>query len=245
MEAKGPFLSPEEVQEAPQYSPAACTNGGLIMNGQAAWFLSPGGLLVTKVPSGEHIGHLQTGELTVTHVCELQRDNKDSLLVLACRESKRSSIVAVYSPWSSALLRAINVPQEITSMCLLSAKGLDAPSLFTHTVLTEFMGVVAVGCAGGNVALLDLALNKETAPVRLSSPKSVEVASIHSESITTHMVQAEEEQANLAVYLTGTCDTLARTATVNLLYLLFHRLFHSSRQVQLCHSKGEDTGLLS
>ena len=95
------------------------------------------------------------------------------------------------------------------------------------------------------MALLDLALNKETAPVRLSSPKSVEVASIHSESITTHMVQAEEEQANLAVYLTGTCDTLARTATVNLLYLLFHRLFHSSRQVQLCHSKGEDTGLLS
>lgn len=203
MEAKGPFLFPEDVQEVPQYSPAVCTNGGLIMNGQAAWFLSPGGLFVTKVPSGEHVGHLQTGELAVTHVCELQRENNDSLLVLACRESKSSSIVAVYSPWSSVLLRAINVPQEITSMCLLSAKGLDAPSLFTHTILTEFRGVVAVGCAGGNVVLLDLALNKEAAPVRLSSPKSVEVASIHSESITTHMVHAEEEQANLAVNLTG------------------------------------------
>ena len=139
----------------------------------------------------------------MTHVCELERERQDTLLVLGCRESKNNSVVAVFSPWSSKLLRAIKLPHDITSMCLLSDRGLDVPSLFTHTVLSEFMGVVAVGCAGGRVVLLDLALGKEDSPVHLSSPRSVEVASVHSESISTHMLQVDEEKSNFAVSISG------------------------------------------
>lgn len=203
MEYAGHYLYPESVEAHALPHSTAASAGGLLLCGKAAWCLVPGSLIVYRVPSGEPIGHLRTGELTVSHVCELQRTKQDSLLVLACREAKRSAIVGLFAPGSSQLLRAIRVPYDITSVCVLSARGLDTPGLFSNAVLSQFMGVVAVGCKGGLVFLLDLALGREWAPVWLSSPCSVEVASVHSESLTTHMVLAEEEQTNFVVKLNG------------------------------------------
>ena len=234
MEHGGQFLYPESAEaHALPYS-TETSAGGFLLSGKAAWCLDAGSFIVYRVPSGEPIGHLRTGQLTVSHVCELQRTKQDPLLVLACREAKRSAIVALFSPGSSQLLRAIRVPYDITSMCVLSARGLDAPGLFSNSVLSQFMGVVAVGCKGGLVFLLDLALGREWAPVWLSSPCSVEVASVHSDSLTTHMVQAEEEQTNFVVKLTGRIVLACKNPSCHVYFTLLTcccRYFHQKWEI--------------
>lgn len=157
-----------------------------------------------RVPSGETLGCLRTGLVSITHVRELQTSGHESLLVLACRDTDHSSIVAVFSPGSSQLLRAIRIQHQITSMCVLSAGRLDAPGLFSDSQLTKFMGVVAVGCKNGRVILVDLALGKDWEPVKLVNPGSAKAASIRTDSLTTHMMHPEEEHVNFVVELTET-----------------------------------------
>ena len=61
---------------------------------------------------------------------------------------------------SSSLLRAIEVPWTVSSLCGVSEEAVRAVTsgLFSSSILREFSGVLAAGCAGGHVILVDLAL---------------------------------------------------------------------------------------
>ena len=149
--------------------------GGLLCGGRYAWLVSPGGLLrVFRSSGGECVSQLSLSpgkgrRVAVSCSCELSpgtlyadssaRDQPLLALALTVDGVRANATLVVLDPLSSRLVRAVEVPWSATSLCGVSGTALQsAAGLFSPALLREFSGVLAVGCAGGHVLLVDLAL---------------------------------------------------------------------------------------
>ena len=149
--------------------------GGLLCGGRYAWLVSPGGLLrVFQSSDGECVSQLSLSpgkgrRVAVSCSCELSpgtlsadssaRDQPLLALALTVDGVRANATLTVLDPFSSRLVRAVEVPWSVTSLCGISGTALQsAAGLFSPALLQEFSGVLSVGCAEGHVLLVDLAL---------------------------------------------------------------------------------------
>ncbi|CAI8030968.1 Protein ELYS [Geodia barretti] len=149
--------------------------GGLLCGGRYAWLVSPGGLLrVFQSSDGECVSQLSLSpgkgrRVAVSCSCELSpgtlsadssaRDQPLLALALTVDGVRANATLTVLDPFSSRLVRAVEVPWSVTSLCGVSGTALQsAAGLFSPALLQEFSGVLSVGCAEGHVLLVDLAL---------------------------------------------------------------------------------------
>ena len=152
--------------------------GGLLDGGRYAWLLTHGGFLhVYRSADGECVSQLQLSpgkgrRVSVSCSCELNpsslspstsalNPSRSPLLALALAVDgvRVKTTVVVLDPLSSRLVRVVEVPWAVTSLCGVPTTSLQtAAGLFSPALLREFSGVLAVGCAGGHVLLVDMAL---------------------------------------------------------------------------------------
>ena len=209
-----PFLLP------PSPSSAQPSAARLYDNGQFAWLAREGSVHVVKAGIGERVALLRLAErgseLKVTCSCELSPNSADtagnaSLLVLAVAPAERKSVVVVLNTATSRLIRAIEIPWKVSSVCAVSSGSLQSPSLFIQSILQLFAGSIAVGCVGGHVLLVDLALDitesRELSQASLNEPRSlVFLESVHSSTISARVKQARDAAKHVCFNITGTAN---------------------------------------
>ena len=145
------------------------TNGGLLRD-STAWLVFDNALIIVNTVSGKIIqSWIPAPERgRIVHVTELHLGkNVEPLLVIGLERSDRG-VVAVLSSNTARLLRAIEVPEHITSIHPFSSSvyaslvdGYYLPDFFQDSALAYFSGIIAVGCHGGKVYLINLHLNLE------------------------------------------------------------------------------------
>ena len=210
-----PFLLP------PSSSPPSQRPGAnFFNNGRYVWLTRGGLLYVLKAGTGECVSQLRLAtrgtRVIVTCSCELRsaasenslKGRRGCLLVLALEleeKGQRGSVLVVFHPAASQLLRAVEVPWRVSSLCSVSASSVLSPGLFSQSGLRYFSGVVAIGCVGGRVLLVDLALGSEDVPrASLREPcRLVVVDSANSSSIMGKVKQARESGSHLGLDITG------------------------------------------
>lgn len=145
------------------------TQGGLFSCETVAWLVVDNTLLIVDATSGKSIQSWrpspETGE--IVHVVELDLGDRSQLLIVGL-ERNGCGVLVVLLPNGTRLLRAVHIPESITSIHPFSSSihasflhGYCLPDLFQHSALAYFSGIVAVGCCGGKVYLINLHLNVE------------------------------------------------------------------------------------
>ena len=211
-----PFLLPSSPSSA---QPSAAR---LYDSGRFAWLAREGSVHVVKAGTGERVTLLRLAErgseLKVTCSCELGSNSADtaangagnaSLLVLAVAPMEGKNVVVVLNTGTSRLIRAVEIPWKVSSVCAVSSGSLQSPSLFIQSILQLFSGTIAVGCVGGHVLLVDLALDhadsREFSWASLNEPRSlVFLESVHSSSISARVKQARDAANHVCFDITGT-----------------------------------------
>ena len=159
-----------------------------------SFYDSPGGNWTHSVPSpgGRVIG-----------VFELKVPEKGpSLLCLVFRKGGKSLLV-VWNADLSRVLRAIHLPFQVTSAAPVSGGSLTAPGLFSQSVVEECSGVVAIGCVGGRLLVIDLALGRQWTAVTMATPRPCHVVSARVESLSEARAKAVKSYSHLCIDLTG------------------------------------------
>ena len=159
--------------------------GRLFHGGRYAWLLNRNGCVyVFNSTNGECTAQLRLAprgsSVAVSCSCVLSSEarhtsatkaKETSLLVLALHvegSREKKTVLVVVDPAASKLLRAVEVPWEVSSLCGVSGGRLQLTAgLFSPSLVQSFSGVLAVGCTGGHVLLVDLALGIEL-PVKAS-----------------------------------------------------------------------------
>lgn len=150
--------------------------GHIFGGGDFAWLLSPSGRLsvfrstngncicqLALVPSGHRVA--------VSCSCELVLPSEEvaSLLVLAVNIDGvvGKTTVVVINPLTSRVLRTLKIPRVVSSLCGVSRVSLQAAAglFWPSSLLRGFSGVLAVGCAGGHLLLVDLAIGDSSLKV--------------------------------------------------------------------------------
>lgn len=147
---------------------SSVASGGLCSRGNIAWLVLGNSVVVIDTVSGKTIQSWipphEAGK--IIHVTELDFDTNCQTLLAVGLERNGHGVVVVLSPNTTKMLRAIEVPEPITSVHPFSSSayasfvnGYYLPDLFEDSVLAHFSGVVAVGCLGGKVYLINLHMN--------------------------------------------------------------------------------------
>lgn len=209
-----PFLLPPSPSSSPPSQPHFFNNGRYV------WLTRGGLLYVLKAGTGECVSQLRLvtrgSQVNVACSCELtsgasenpSNGRRGCLLVLALEleeKGQRGSVLVVFNPAASQLLRAVEVPWKVSSLCSISSSSILSPGLFTQSALRYFSGVVAIGCVGGRVLLADLALDSEDAlRASLREPcQLVVMDSVNSSGIMGKMKQVRESGNLLGLDITG------------------------------------------
>jgi hypothetical protein len=125
----------------------------------------------------------------------------ESLLVLAVHQdgSDGKTTLAVVDPRASKLLRAIEVPRTVSSLCGVSGESLQVAGAAFK--LDCFSGIVAAGCAGGHVLMVDLALGVELSyqPSVLHPQRSEVIELRKTESISSSVTTARSNGRHACV----------------------------------------------
>lgn len=162
---------------------------GLFESGRFSWSASHESVYVTDTSSGQCVQSWSSPDYEVTHVCELTFAGRvqRSLLVVALEGGGQQHVLGVLSALGIKLIRAVLVPDAITSVHPFSYEGFppspqdmgdfSRPDMFPDSVLSLYNGIVAVGTHKGHVYLVDLQLGEEILLGRcsLSSPSKLHV----------------------------------------------------------------------
>ena len=221
------------------------TAGRLFDSGRYAWVLHRGSVVyVFKAETGECATQLRLGargsHVSVSCSCELNSGRGDSefpaaktkrgepLLVLAVHSEARGgqSAIAVINPAASKLVSCVEIPWRVTSLCVVPGGSLQLAGLFSQSVLQHFSGVLVVGCSGGRVLLVDLALGSDfLSQPSLDHPRAlVFIESIRSGSVAAKITDAREVGRHACVDITGMC----------VLYVCVPHLLHQRMRVRVC-----------
>ena len=142
------------------------TQGGLLSCNAVAWLVVENSLIIVDAVNGKTIQSWrpppEAGE--IIHVVEFSLGDRQLLIVGL--DHNGCGVIVVLSPNTTKLLRAFEVPDSVTSIHAFSSSifasyvdGYYLPDLFQYSALGYFSGVVAVGCHGGKVYLINLHLN--------------------------------------------------------------------------------------
>ena len=130
-------------------SPLTITSGSLSQDPvKLAWVVRGDTIHTVSTEDGEEVARWKAKDCDVRCKCELKFSYRTSLLVLALETSNRH-VLGVLDPLAPRLVRAVAMPHQITSLHPVSADNLNTPGLFSHSILSLFSGIVAVGCKGG------------------------------------------------------------------------------------------------
>lgn len=203
--------------------PLQASAGRLFGGGRFAWLLNrSGGLRIFKSESGECVALLRLvprgSRVSVLCSCEL-RPEKDSppnsrtLLVLATHLEghEGKTAVVVINPAASKLIRAVEIPWGVTSLCGVASECVQVAGLFAQSLLQNFAGILAVGCSGGRMLLVDLALGTESSHhSSVKQPQAlVFIESLRSGSLAT-ITEARETGRHACVDISGNKGSLSR-----------------------------------
>ena len=172
--------------------------------GQYLWSVKGRLLYVLNSKNGELVSSWKAPSSTeITSVCELQVSETQSLLVLAFIAGSRH-ILGVLQPSLSRLIRAIEIPHQITAVHSISSNNLSTPGLFSQTLLSHFSGIVTVGCIGGHAYVLDLSLGHgDNAKTSLQNARQVYVLDLRDRPVGAEVTHAKEAGRHVCVELTG------------------------------------------
>lgn len=194
--------SPSPLQLLPSHS--SITNGELFRDSaELAWLLQGDVIHTMNIKDRDVVARWRAKDCNICCTCELNLTYNRSLLILAL-ETNSEHVLAVINPKASKLVRAVALPHKITSVCSVSANNLDTPGLFSHGILGHFSGIVAVGCKGGHVYLVDLALSNQDAPTpSLHNPSQMYLIDPQRGVVQTEVSQAMDAGAHICLELTG------------------------------------------
>ena len=142
------------------------SQGGLLSSNAVAWLVVENSVLIVDTANGKVIQSWRPPSEAgrITHVAELCLGDHELLIVGL--DQNGCGVAVVLSPNTSKLLRAFEIPGCITSLHAFSSSifasytdGYTLPDLFQSSALEYFSGVIAVGCHGGKVYLINLHLN--------------------------------------------------------------------------------------
>ena len=198
-------------------NPLHASVGRFFSGSRNAWLLdSNGSVYVFRSSSGECVSQLRLGRkgtrVSVSCSCELSSrapppnsTSDESLLVLAVHQdgSDGKTTLAVVDPRASKLLRAIEVPRTVSSLCGVSGESLQVAGAAFK--LDCFSGIVAAGCVGGHVLMVDLALGVELSyqPSVLHPQRSEVIELRKTESISSSVTTARSNGRHACVDVLG------------------------------------------
>jgi len=185
-------------------SPLTITSGSLSQDPvKLAWLVRGDTIHTVSTEDGEEVARWKAKDCDVRCKCELKFSYRTSLLVLALETNNRH-VLGVLDPLAPRLVRAVAMPHQITSLHPVSADNLNTPGLFSHSILSHFSGIVSVGCKGGHVYLVDLALtNRDASTPSLLQPSPLYFVDPSQGIFHTEVSQAVESGAHICVELTG------------------------------------------
>lgn len=167
------------------------------------WCLRDNTIFTLERASGKRLSSWTDRNAQVTLVCELQVSATHSYLLVAMTVGGRS-VVGVLHPTLPNLFRAVEVPHQVTSLHAVSPGNLSTPGLFSQSVLRQFTGIAAIGCRGGHVYLVDLALDSsEMAKPSLSRPSGLRLLSPTQGPIGAELNQAIASGNHVGLEITG------------------------------------------
>ena len=200
------FISPPSPLHLPP-SHSSITNGKFFRDSaELAWLLRGDIIHTMNMKNKDVVARWRAKDCSICCTCELNLGYNHSLLILGL-ETNSEHVLAVLNPKAPTLVRAIALPRKITSVCPVSANNLDTPGLFSHGILGHFSGIVAVGCKGGHVYLVDLALTNPDPPKpSLHNPSPMYLLDPQRGVVRTEVSQAMDTGAHICLELTGLCD---------------------------------------
>lgn len=132
--------------------------GNFYGNGRFAWVADSQRVEVFSVESGQRVSGWSRPNASIICVAEMCISPRRSLLLFGLL-SDGKHVLAVFDPNISMVTRALAIPAPIVIVRAVSPTNPEMPGLFSSTFLEHFSGVVAVGCRGGHVYLVDLRLS--------------------------------------------------------------------------------------
>ena len=197
------FISPPSPLHLPP-SHSSITNGKLFRDSaELAWLLQGDVVHTMNMKNKDVVARWRAKDCSICCTCELNLTYNRSLLILAL-ETNSGHVLGVLNSKAPKLVRAIALPHKITSVCPVSANNLDTPGLFSHGILGHFSGIVAVGCRGGHVYLVDLALTNQDPPTpSLHNPSPMYLIDPQRGVVRTEVSQAMDAGAHICLELTG------------------------------------------
>eukprot|EP00731_Ephydatia_muelleri_P015547 Em0008g1267a len=131
--------------------------GNFYGNGRFAWVSDGKRVEVFSMESGQRVSGWSRPNANIICVAEMCISPQRSLLLFGLL-SDGKHVLAVFDPNISMVTRALSIPAPIVIVHAVSPTNPEMPGLFASTFLKHFSGVVAVGCRGGHVYLVDLRL---------------------------------------------------------------------------------------
>ena len=177
--------------------------GGFLSHRRWSWVSQPDRVCFYDSPGGGWKHSLPSSGGRVVGVFELKvLRQRGSLLCLVFEKGGRTLLV-VWNAALSCILRAIHLPFRATCAAPLGEKPPIAPGLFDQSIVESFSGIVAIGCVGGRVLLLDLALGKKWVSVTMATPRPCHFVSTQAESFREALANAVNSHSHLCINLTG------------------------------------------
>lgn len=182
--------------------------GGIFKNGRFAWILNRSGhLYIFNSITGECTAQLRLGprgsHVRVSCSCELSSVVATKpLLVLAASDDtvKGKTTIFVVDPAASKLVKSVIIPWAVSSLCGIAEGCLQMAGLFSFSFLESFSGILAVGCDGGHVLLVDLVLCEKELIVH---PKSLVFESLQSGLASSTVAEARRTGRHACVDVLG------------------------------------------
>ena len=140
--------------------------GGFLSCNSVAWLVVENSVVIVDAVDGNIIQSWRppSDAGKITHVAELNLGDHELLIVGL--DQNGCGVTVVLSPNTTKLLRAFEISGCITSLHAFSnsifasyTDGYNLPDLFQSSALGYFSGVIAVGCRGGSVYVINLHLN--------------------------------------------------------------------------------------
>ena len=159
-------------------------------NGRLAWRVVDNTLVVNNISTGECVHLWRPGDHgNISHVTELDLHLVDGPLLLVVVKKNNHCTIAVLSPATSKLIRAVAIPFLVTVVHPISITDSSSTDhsdftpghhrqaqLFGDSPLACFSGVVVVGGNGGMLLLIDLHLSSgNSIPVSMMSPSQLQL----------------------------------------------------------------------
>lgn len=131
-------------------------SGGVIRNGQLAWYASGSNFEVFSLKTGQRVaGYSFPEKSIVSCVAEVtSTDTNACLLIIGVQRVPLGGMLFLFSVQGSRIVHRIDIVDQITSCCFISEAACKRSSL------AAFDGCAAIGTDAGDIFLVNLNLSR-------------------------------------------------------------------------------------